>query len=280
MTASGSRLSRGLFWLLAAAALAVPAVRRAQARPCPADMVFVRTFCIDRYEASMVDAATSEALSPYYPPHPALLSEVYRSWTLERPYIGSAEARAMPLPEPPSWQQRSPFQPKALSRAEVVPQAYVSLPIARRACERAGKRLCTPEEWVTACRGERGTKFPYGEVFDRKACNVYGHIHPALVLHGNSSLGHRDPRLNLVAIDGRQPLLRRTGTTPTCASRWGDDAVYDMVGNLDEWLDDEGGRFAGGFYARSTTSGCEAQIASHAPAYYDYSTGVRCCKAP
>jgi len=42
----------------------------------------------------------------------------------------------------------------------------------------------------------------------------------------------------------------------------------------------EDGMFLGGFYARSTTKGCDAQISSHAPSYFDYSTGTRCCADP
>jgi formylglycine-generating enzyme required for sulfatase activity len=250
------------------------------ARPCSSDMVAVEEFCIDRFEASLVDASTGRLLSPHYPPSRRLLLEVYRAWTLERPFVGDEDARMMPLPEPPEWQKREPFTPKAVSRRGSVPQAFVSSHMARAACERAGKRLCTHDEWVTACRGRKNRKFPYGDTFDRAQCNVYGYIHPAYVLHGNSSAGHRDPRLNLLAIDGKRPLLRRTGTTESCASHWGDDAIYDMVGNVDEWVDDPQGRFVGGFYARSTTSGCEAQVANHSPAYYDYSTGFRCCKDP
>ena len=76
------------------------------------------------------------------------------------------------------------------------------------------------------------------------------------------------------------PLLRPTGATPACGSHFGSDTIYDMVGNLDEWVDDEPGMFVGGFYARSTNKGCEAQVSSHAPTYYDYSTGARCCRSP
>lgn len=36
--------------------------------------------------------------------------------------------------------------------------------------------------------------------------------------------------------------------------------------------------FLGGFYARSTANGCEAKVTNHASTYYDYSTGVRCCR--
>jgi hypothetical protein len=51
-----------------------------------------------------------------------------------------------------------------------------------------------------------------------------------------------------------------------------------MVGNLDEWVQDETGTFVGGFYARGSKQGCEAKIASHSPLYLDYSIGTRCCR--
>ena len=72
-------------------------------------------------------------------------------------------------------------------------------------------------------------------------------------------------------------MLRRTGDTALCSSRWGDDEIFDMVGNLDEWVADEGGKFVGGFYARATREGCAASISAHPPEYFDYSLGVRCC---
>ena len=54
-------------------------------------------------------------------------------------------------------------------------------------------------------------------------------------LHGNSAVGHTDPRLNLVIERGSDPLLRIGGETLDCASEWNGDRIYDMVGNLDEW---------------------------------------------
>lgn len=249
---------------------------RAQ-RVCPAEMVQVEGYCVDRWEASMVDRTTGEPLSPYYPPSPRQLSEVWEAWEIDRASFGTEAARAMPLPELGAWQRTHPFDAKAQSRKGLVPQAYVSYPIAKRACENAGKRLCTREEWVTACKGRAKTKFPYGETFERTKCNVYGYIHPGVALHQNASFGHRDPRLNLVQ-DGSEPLLKVTGAMSGCASRWDDDAVYDMVGNVDEWVDGDKPEFVGGFYARSTTGGCESRVTNHAPIYYDYSLGVRCCK--
>lgn len=65
-----------------------------------------------------------------------------------------------------------------------------------------------------------------------------GRLHPAATLHGNASVGHLDPRLNTVREKNGDPLLRATGTTSRCKSEWGDDAAWDMNGNLDEWVDD------------------------------------------
>jgi formylglycine-generating enzyme len=257
--------------------------RGASAATCPAEMVEVRDFCVDRWEASLVDAASELPLSPYYPPNPRLLAKLHELWLVERTELGDEQARAVPLPLVPSW-QRGDFQPKAVSAPAVVPQGYMTYPMARRACENAGKRLCTEQEWITACRGSLQTRFPYGGDYRAGRCNVHRKLHPAHELHGNAAIGHTDPRLNLV-IERRpgaepDPLLRPTGATAGCASKWGEDAAWDMVGNLDEWIEDPSGVFVGGFYARMTTKGCEAKIASHAPVYFDYSTGFRCCLSP
>ncbi|RYZ08577.1 MAG: hypothetical protein EOO73_06895 [Myxococcales bacterium] len=246
-----------------------------RARGCPSEMARVGRFCVDRWEMSTVDKTTGEALSPYYPPAPTLVSEVWRGWLVERTQMGEPAARAMPLPPLSPLQRTARFEPKAISRPGQIPQTYLSQVLARRACDNAGKRLCSQDEWVTACKGKAGLKFPYGGAYKQGVCNVYRFIHPAAVLHGSASLGHRDPRLNLV-YEGESPLLRTTGETTACASRWDDERLYDMVGNVDEWVEE--GMFLGGFYARSTTNGCEAKVTNHAPIYYDYSTGARCCR--
>jgi formylglycine-generating enzyme required for sulfatase activity len=226
----------------------------------------------------MVDAKTGRALSPYYPPSPRGLARIRSVWQVERFNLGDPGAVEMPLPDLPAWQEHERFRAKAVSRPGVVPQGYLTFYSARRACVAAGKRLCTEDEWVAACRGERDRRFPYGANYVAGRCNVFRAMHPAAVLHGSASVGLTDPRLNLVVEEARDPLLRLTGATAGCVSRWGQDSIYDMVGNLDEWVDDDKGVFVGGFYARMTTKGCEAKISSHAPAYYDYSTGTRCCQ--
>ncbi len=241
---------------------------------CPPEMVSIRgQFCIDRFEASLVDAKERQ-LSPFYPPSHDELAHVFGVF---RGVAVRAGRRAPDLPQPPDFALSDAFEPQARSRPSVVPSGYMSGLMARRACQNAGKRLCTQSEWTTACKGERATKFPYGDSYSDGVCNVFRASHPAVLLYGDASKNHLDPRLNLTE-DADGPLLRRTGATQACASAWGQDAAYDMVGNLDEWVDDAAGAFQGGFFSRSTREGCDARITVHPPQYFDYSLGVRCCK--
>ncbi len=248
---------------------------------CRPDMVKVTPrdatrYCVDRYEATLVDHESSRPLSPYYAPVRKWALAAYESWNKQRFELGSPEAQAIELPELPVWQRTTDVEPRALAKKGVWPNGHVTGVLAEAACKNAGKRLCSPVEWRTACGGDGYQRFPYGPKFEAGYCNVFREAHPAAVLHGDASIGHTDPRLNRVKSLGK-PLLRKTGDTPTCASHWGDDAVFDMVGNLDEWVQHERGSFAGGFYARSTKEGCDWRSTAHPKSYADYSTGVRCC---
>jgi formylglycine-generating enzyme required for sulfatase activity len=239
---------------------------------CPSEMVSIRgQFCIDRYEVAAVDAR-ERALSPYYPPAYDELVHIYGVFRHVTP-----KRRAPPLPEPPTFALDQRFDASARSLPAVTPSGYMSGNMARRICENAGKRLCTPSEWVTACKGQNATKYPYGDQYREGVCNVFRDSHPAVLLYGDASKNHLDPRLNLTE-DGSGPLLQKTGAAELCRSEWGRDAVYDMVGNLDEWVDEPRGAFLGGFYSRATREGCDSRISSHPPEYFDYSLGVRCCK--
>lgn len=244
---------------------------------CGPEMVEVkRTFCIDRYETSLVDAQ-GRSLSPYYHPKPERVRATFDHWRQRSARSKTALGRALEVPEPPAWQLSEPFDIRAVSQRGVVPSGYLSLDVAARACANAGKRLCTHDEWLTACKGEQGHKYPYGPSYQADTCNVHRPAHPASLLHGNASIHHTDPRLN-TAHDHGDPLLRRTGETSGCKSTWGNDAIYDMVGNLDEWIADPDGTFVGGFFSRATKAGCDAAISSHPPEYFDYSLGTRCCR--
>jgi hypothetical protein len=198
-------------------------------------------FCIDRWEASLVEVGPDgeRPFSPYETP----------------------EGLAV----------------RAVSREGVVPQGYVSRDEATRACAASGKRLCLEAEWTLACRGETSRAFPYGDTHERGACNDSG-ASPLRLLYGGAtnpfvSGPMNDPRLN------QQPnTVAKTGAFARCSNALG---VFDMVGNLHEWVASPRPTFRGGYYldTRLNGEGCSYRTTAHAAEYHDYSTGFRCCAA-
>jgi formylglycine-generating enzyme required for sulfatase activity len=105
---------------------------------------------------------------------------------------------------------------KAISRAGAKPAVQVSQLQARAACALAGKRLCLRAEWTAACRGgDAGRKYPYGSKYEPRRC----HDRPLAKRRG------------VVA-----PLA--TGSLKRCRTPAG---VYDLSGNVWEWLADTRG---------------------------------------
>ncbi len=164
---------------------------------------------------------------------------------------------------------------RAVSLRGAVPQAYVSGTEAAAACEQAGKRLCTDEEWLRACQGPDGTTFPYGDDRMPGVCNDARAQHPAVEYFGTSDdwvwseLGHP-------CIDQLPDSLDRTGAHEGCVTAEG---VFDMMGNLHEWTADPEGTFRGGFYVDTELNGpgCLYRTTAHDTSHWDYSTGFRCC---
>ncbi len=160
---------------------------------------------------------------------------------------------------------------RAVSRRGVVPQAHISMVEGQRACKASGKRLCHANEWKTACKGPEKTQYPYGNKRVASACVDTNRTSPMTVLYGGerSARTMNDPRANQQA-----NTLEATGAAEACTNDYG---VHDMVGNIHEWVDD--GSFRGGYYldTKLNGEGCDYRTTAHAPAYYDYSTGFRCC---
>lgn len=209
---------------------------------CEGGMARAGAFCIDRFEAHLVDDEGK--------PHP-----------FNRPVDG-ARLRARSAPG-------------------TSPQGHINQLDAGEACGRAGKRLCTKSEWRKACGGMGLTLYPYGDAKVSGACNSE-RVHPPSRLFG---LDYRtrlnDPELNLFPGG-----LALTGSHPRCVSDYG---VFDMVGNLHEWVSDRitvrgqvRGVFMGGFYSNDHENGhgCEYMTVAHIPQHFDYSTGFRCCSDP
>jgi sulfatase modifying factor 1 len=228
---------------------------------CPQEMVLVGSYCVDKYEAHLVRADAPDVVLPHF---------------------------ETPRPE---------VKIMARSRAGITPQGYVNRADAVRACKAAKKRLCSAKEWYGACSGRRQTKYPYGDTEISNQCNtgkphlmqrLFGVGVPYTYLnHYNSARLHKEPGF-----------LAKSGDYAGCVNDYG---IYDMVGNLHEWVADDvsmrlldevplefgakligangSGAFMGGYFSSQGEHGrgCTYTTATHAADYHDYSTGFRCC---
>jgi sulfatase modifying factor 1 len=210
---------------------------------CPAGMAPVGdTFCIDRHEAALQEA---DGLG--------------------------------------GWQDASPYEEvagrtvRAVIASGSIPQGYLSGAEAEVACEAADKRLCSSVEWLQACRGPQDHIWPYGDSRIEGACNdSYAGGHPVVDYFGTSVGVWDAAHMNDSGINQQPGTVAAGGEYPDCVSDWG---VFDLHGNLHEWVADAEGVFRGGFYADGSVNGdgCLYTTTAHASSYHDYSTGFRCC---
>lgn len=213
---------------------------------CPAGMVRSDTVCVDRFEASLVVVqadGSAKSWSPYY--------------------------------SPPSTQTY-----RAVSLRGGVPQGYISGNQAKLACERAGKRLCTSDEWLRACQGPNGDTYPYGDTRKPGTCNDARIPHPAVQCF-DTEASWIYSELDWPGIDQQPMTVDPAGHNAGCVSA---DGAYDMMGNLHEWVYDSPSThtFRGGYYVDTIKNGngCLYRTTAHALSYSDYSTGFRCCADP
>lgn len=210
--------------------------------PCGQGMVVVDdTFCIDAYEGTLQEQGDDG------------------SWSDASPYE-TVEDRVV----------------RAVSQAGVDPQGYISGDEAEEACERAGKRLCTSDEWLAACQGPNEYTWPYGDSYDSTACNdTYEGGHPVMDYFDSDDVWDME-HMNDPGINQQDNTVSETGSYAGCVSVWG---AFDMHGNLHEWVADADGTFRGGFYADAEINGegCLYRTTAHERSYHDYSTGFRCC---
>ncbi len=163
---------------------------------------------------------------------------------------------------------------KALSRHGVLP-ANASWFEAKEACEAAGKRLCSTYEWVSACQGAaavdddnngsfaddyiEGNQFPYADYYQPRWC--------------------RDTELDKRDSDGKVIEEGRPGETGTSARCVTEAGVFDLGGNVMEWVgvtEDEAVLLGGDFRSKDKT-GCFRPNPTWGPGHKNIRMGFRCC---
>ncbi|MEI8256701.1 MAG: SUMF1/EgtB/PvdO family nonheme iron enzyme [Deltaproteobacteria bacterium] len=207
---------------------------------CPAGMLRVDTFCIDRFEASLEEVhadGTRASWSPYYNP-------------------GTRRMRAVSL-------------------RGAVPQGYIDGDQSGAACAEAGKRLCTDTEWLRVCRSAAGYTYPYGNARVPGVCNDARATHPAIQCFGTSAAWIWS-EIGYAGINQQADTVALTGAHAGCVTTEG---AFDMMGNVHEWTADPAGTFRGGYYVDTVINGngCLYATTAHNTLHWDYSTGFRCC---
>jgi formylglycine-generating enzyme required for sulfatase activity len=133
---------------------------------------------------------------------------------------------------------------------------------AEQFCSYAGGRLCTEDEWLRACRGTDNRPFPYGQSFDLSVCN-------------SSSATSK--------LEGRG-----RGTVPVSSlseCEGGLPGLYDMAGNVAEWLADCKGTYCkfrgGGHWSNDPIeyfAACLGVCAGNQRSLQSNTVGIRCCQ--
>ncbi len=184
----------------------------------------------------------------------------------------------MPLPTCPARMVHLPSLDACIDRYEAVVEEVAGRAVARsiegriptqeiswfaagRACRSAGYRLCSRDEWMQACAGttgEGGRGFPYGDEYEHERCNS---------ARDGTSAADRS--------------LAATGTFERCVTPEG---VYDLSGNLGEWIDasDQSGVLrevrGGSFSNYEKPAHCvTAPLAFQPPQEAWSGLGFRCC---
>jgi len=194
----------------------------------PLHKVAVRYFMIDRYEVSNAQykkfvLGTHRAMPPAwvrngYDVDESKLDVLDLEWMrrMTTEYAKPAlDTKAM---------QRAELQAefrKILQQRDSLPVTSVSWNDAHEYCAWAGKRLPSEAEWEIAARGSQSLEYPWGDEFD--------------ISKTNSGQGREEG-----------DILAPVGAFPADKSPFG---VYDMGGNVSEWVEDAYQPYPGSDYS-------------------------------
>lgn len=205
--------------------------------PCPSDMAQISsTTCMDKYEASRPDATATSQ--------------------------GSDSSMAMSRPGVLPWM--------------VNPMNSTHLSEFQSACIAAGKRICTKEEFFSACTGSSGFTYVFGNTFDREKCNCVDTFCDDYCASNAIPPGSCNTSENCGYVYNCFHVVP-TGSFPECVNEYG---IYDINGNVWEIVpsssDPRGYEVRGGAFNCASPS-VRLQCTFNA-GWNDLFAGFRCCK--
>jgi formylglycine-generating enzyme required for sulfatase activity len=148
-------------------------------------------------------------------------------------------------------------------------------------CAKHHKRLCTEDEWITACEGEQHRAYPYGNTHEDGRCNddkTWRQVDEAVLAKWPADEAKEHTKALYQA--------NASGTKRRCVSQAG---VFDLTGNVEEWVTRTRsghtnnypqiliGCYWAGCYGGGKPT-CHSTNAAHGPEFRFYETGFRCCK--
>lgn len=147
---------------------------------------------------------------------------------------------------------------RACAQAGVMPWIGATYAQAQLACTGAGLRLCTPAEWQAICAGASNETFPYGDVYQGSQCN---------------------------GLDYGAGTVLASAAASSCARSHPNGFVYDLSGNLKEWVNDGSStgfhQVRGGSYLSPAPGlACDFDFALSDDNLTSPTVGFRCCADP
>jgi hypothetical protein len=246
----------------------------------------VQTTAADAAGPSADAATDSGTESPFCPPGMALVQGSFCPYMGHRcvEWLNEKQDRCQRYAAPPICEGKERALSVCVDMYEypnqpgTYPVVMTNYLEAAAACEKENKRLCTESEWTLACEGNERLPYPYGYERDPTACN----IDRTYRVPDMEAFSHES---RVAAEVARLDQRVASGSMPRCKSPFG---VYDMTGNVDEWVVNETrtpdsqadiSGLKGGYFG-PIRARCRPMTTSHNRWFRFYQVGFRCCADP